>query len=167
MAFILSTVYPANWAFDLTAFSTKWAAYRSYLVAHQAQFPPAAYAYASADWHYNAEDPRCPHDAWVETLTMQEEASGDRRQFRRLTIHVQLLGAYHNGMIAFHYSDVTHYALHKPAATHAGNHEHGDWSVDEVRLSSNQRVIHEVEFAHGGRWYIECGDLQYTWQPFA
>ncbi len=43
---------------------------------------------------------------------------------------------------------------------------HGDWLIDEVRLSEREFVLHEVEFSHGSRWIIECEDLIYQWKPF-
>ncbi len=44
----------------------RFAAYRQYLASIRDQLPPAAFAFATADWHYRFSDPRCPHDARVE-----------------------------------------------------------------------------------------------------
>jgi hypothetical protein len=147
----------------------RFAAYRQYLQSIREQLPPAAFAFATADWHYNFADPRCPHDAWLETLTITEPATGARQERRRIDIHAHLLGAYHDGHIALAYRNVRSYTLAQPAPT-AGppfpETGHGDWRDDEIRLSPRGLVLHEVVFSGGGQWLIECEDVLYEWRPF-
>ncbi len=167
MTYILSSDYPPNTNRDLLEFNTRWEDYRAYLASIRAQLPPSVYDFAIADWHYDHDDPRCLHDAWVETLTVLEPSTGERKQYRQLRIRIRLLSAHHTGYIELKYDDVSGYSLRKPVVAqpeHAVD-GHGDLSVDEIRLSSRGHVIHEIEFMDGSRWSIECRDLHYTWQP--
>jgi hypothetical protein len=68
--------------------------YRDYVVAHKGQFPPSAYELATSGWFYNGDDHRCPHDAWLENMTILENASGKRREIRSCSISLRLLGAF-------------------------------------------------------------------------
>ena len=54
--------------------------YYEYLESVKEKMPWEAYSFAAADWHYDHNDPRCPHDAWVETLVVAEVASGTRTE---------------------------------------------------------------------------------------
>ncbi len=42
----------------------------------------------------------------------------------------------------------------------------GDWLYDEFRLSDNGHLLHEIEWADGGRWLIEADDIEFDWRPF-
>ena len=123
----------------------------------------SAYEFAAAPWHYNYADHRCPHDSWVESVLIREPSSGSRKEVRDLEILVRLLGAYHDGHLELVYSGVRSYSLagNKPEA----QIWHGDWLADEVSLSTNQFVHHEVLFGGGARWRIESKDIQYRWIP--
>ena len=138
--------------------------YREYLASLEGKLPSSAYAFATAEWHYDYHDHRCPHDAWVEHLTIQEPSSGERRQIRGLDIQVRLLGAYHDGYIELSYKNVNGYQLSYAPGPSCGGHS--DWLVDEIRLSEHGNVVHEVVFWSNARWYIECEDIEYKWLPF-
>jgi hypothetical protein len=58
--------------------------------------------------------PAALHDAWLETLTVRETASGERKQNRQLEIQVRLFGPYHDGWIHLNYTGVTQYSFHTP-----------------------------------------------------
>ena len=133
------------------------------------RMPRAAYSFATADWHYDHNDPRCPHDAWVESLVLVESSSGTRSEIRDLEVRVRLLGAWHDGHIELTYTKVQSYLLktpRKPEHPMRANKGHEDWMIDEVRLSESGYVLHEVAFGRGGRWVIESEDLNYRWRPF-
>jgi hypothetical protein len=138
--------------------------YRAYLDSTKAVFPASAHALATSDWYFDFADHRCPHDAWLETLEVNEPSSGDRRENRALAIKVRLLGAYHDGHIELRYPRVFNYAL---STTH-GDCGHRDWLYDELRISDRRTLIHEIEWsgAGGGRWLIEASDLAFEWLPF-
>jgi hypothetical protein len=73
--------------------------YREYVESAKDSFPPSAYALAISEWHFNPEDHRCPHDAWLESLHLSEPSSGERHEIRTLSLRLRLLGAYHDGYI--------------------------------------------------------------------
>ena len=130
-------------------------AYTQYLQSIKESLPASAFQFATTQWHYDHNDHRCPHDSWVESLTIKEPAGGDRLQHRSVEISVRLLGAFHDGRILIDYADVQRYSLERPE-TLAG---HGDWLVDEIRLSENGLVLHEVLFRTDCRWLIEARDM--------
>jgi hypothetical protein len=131
--------------------------------------PAAAYAFAAAPWHFDFTEHQCPHDAWVERLLLEEQPSVDAGRARTLAIHVTLLGAYHDLLLLLSYKGVRSYQLTTPHGYEMRPYAvgHGDWLVDEVRLSENGLVLHEVKFSRGSRWVIECEDLAYTWEARA
>jgi hypothetical protein len=96
----------------------------------------------------------------VDAVTIADPATGDRHQHRHIDIYVRLLGAYHDGHIELTYSNVRSYSL-------VGSHHNGhdDWLRDEVRLSEQGLVFHEIRFDSGSRWSIECVDIHYKWIP--
>lgn len=142
----------------------RFAAYQQYLQANKDRFPPSAFAFAIAPWHYDISDSRCPHDSWVEELIISEPARGERSENRWLEISVRLLGAYHNGHLELRYVDVKSYHLDVPAETVRPFIGHGDWLLDEVRLSESSLVLHEIRFERG-HWQIECTDIKASWHP--
>lgn len=144
-----------------SALRKKFAIYNRYLRENRDLFPQTAYEFATADWHYNPQDPKCPHDAWVESLNVSEEHRTDPEEKQKITIQVILLGAYHDGRIKITYEVVKGYNFNLPS----GNVEHGDWLTDEIRLSEQNHLIHEIEFSSGGNWLIECRNIKYEWMP--
>jgi hypothetical protein len=45
---------------------------------------------------------------------------------------------------------------------------HKDWRYDELRLSDQNTLIHEIEWCgmrDTGRWLIEASDLEFRWLP--
>jgi len=140
-----------------------WQKYQDYLASIEGKVPPSAYMFATADWHYDYHDPRCPHDAWVEHLIIHEHSFDDRDSIRGLDIQVRLLGAYHDGYIELSYKSVNDYQLSYAPGPVMG--AHSDWMDDEIRLSEHGKVIHEIVFVNA-RWYIECEDIAYEWRPF-
>jgi hypothetical protein len=144
----------------------QWDEYQHYLRTVANGLAPGAAAFAAAPWHYDPTDHRCPHDAWVESLTILEVAQGANAGERSLELHARLLGAYHDGHIDLRYRGVRSYSLVALAEaswlpTRQGI-GHGDWLVDEVRLSAHGMVEHEIAFERGS-WLIECAELEYQW----
>jgi hypothetical protein len=143
-----------------------FARYHAYLESIRRKLPASAYDFASATWHYDHNDHRCPHDAWVESVLIRESSSGNRYGKRQLEIVARLLGAFHDGYLELSYPGVRSYALSteiKRTATVG----HGDWLVDEVCLLDNNLVLHEILFSNGGRWLIESSDIQFRWVPYS
>jgi len=44
--------------------------YQEYLRQNKDEFPPSAFALATAEWYQNPNDHRCPHDGWLENLVI-------------------------------------------------------------------------------------------------
>lgn len=139
--------------------------YADYLTANRDRFPPSAYALATSDWFYDANDHRCPHDAWLESLSIAEPSSGARNEQRIVSIRIRLLGAYRDGHLELFYPRVHRYGLDLTN----GDFGHRDWCYDEFRLSDGGRLIHEIEWYHMSelaRWVIEADDMLFSWHPF-
>jgi hypothetical protein len=140
--------------------------YRKYIAASRQAFPPHAYELATSEWYFDFRDHRCPHDAWLESLSITEPASGDRSEHRHTSIRFRLLGAYHDGHIEFFYPLVFRYSLSGSPAERGL----GDWRYDEFRISSDGHLVHEIEWAGspgdvGSRWIIEASDVEFQWIP--
>lgn len=136
--------------------------YAQYLLSIRNNLPLSAYEFASAPWHYDRTDPRCPHDSWLESMTISEPASGDRRDIRHVEIAMRLFGAFHDGYLELSYPSVRSYSL-SGAFNISDNAGHGDWLIDEIRLSDRNLVHHEILFNDGNRWLIESKDIKISW----
>jgi hypothetical protein len=137
--------------------------YQQYLRDHENMFPPGAFALGTAEWYQNASVHRCPHDGWLENISISEVPDSERK--RRTTINIRLLAAYHNGYIEFFYPTVFNYTL-----LCSSTRGLGDWLYDEFRLSPEGHLIHEIEWAglprqEGSRWIIEATDVEFRWIP--
>jgi hypothetical protein len=83
-----------------------------------------------------------------------------------LDIFVRLLGSYWDRYHELHYIDVQNYDL-SFGSSEDGRHAvlHSDWLIDEVRLSDDGNMLHEIEFRYGAHWLIECRDFTYKEKP--
>jgi len=135
--------------------------YHAYLECVRTSLPPSAYEFASAPWHYDYSDHRCPHDSWVESFLIREPSSGNRHEVREIEILIRLLGAYHDGYLELSYAGVRSYST--VGLTGKPGIGHGDWLADEIRLSDSNLVLHEILFSRGSRWVIESRDIQFRW----
>lgn len=145
-----------------------WRNYQTRLQKIKKSMPPSVQEFALADWHYNSSDHRCPHDAWLEHIIIREPASGDRLQIRGLEIEIRLLGAYHDGHLEFLYKEVESYCLdraQRPGRWAEKPKGHGDWMIDELDLSEQGYILHEIEWLDNARWFIECRDFEFKWIP--
>jgi hypothetical protein len=156
MTFILSEDYRDE---DVVAAFDK---YRSYIENNKTYFPPSAYKLAVSDWYYNFSDHKCPHDAWLETLSIVEPSKGERNEIRKTEIKVKLLGAYQDGYIELNYRNVASFKI--DAFNVKGGHS--DWRYDEFRLSESGLLLHEIEWSGNkdtSKWLIEAEDIEYEW----
>ena len=140
--------------------------YQQYLRERQDSFPPGAFALGTSEWWQLPHDHRCPHDGWLESVSISEPAAGDRGEERITAIRVRLLGAYHDGHIELFYPRVFSYQLQSPSCVRGL----GDWLYDEFTLSPDGRIIHEIEWAgfsddEASRWIIEASDIEFQWIP--
>ena len=164
--FILLRDQPEEW--DLIDARKRWNDYQHYLGSIAEHLTPETLAFAIAPWHYDTSDPRCPHDAWLERLLIEETVPDDECHLLKVNITVRLLGAYHDGHIELRYEGVNEYPLstsRNDVPLPGVDSGHGDWLYDEVRLSANGFALHEAEFSRGGHWLIECESMSAHWQP--
>jgi hypothetical protein len=162
MAYLVDIPDIADETLDVQELQHRLDSYYRYVESVRERLPPAAYAFAIADWHYNTGDPRCPHDSWVDELNLDRVPSlstfnREQRQKHKLEIRVRLLGAGPDGFIELVYHGVRRYW---PA-------DDSDWLYDEVQLSDEGLVVHHIRWASGACGRIECEDIVYDWQPFA
>jgi hypothetical protein len=138
--------------------------YYNYLAYIKKQLPIQGYRFATVPWHYDPTDHKCPHDAWLETLIVGEKKS-ERPQQRNIEVQACFLGAYHDGYLKLVYKEVQSYSFDTPADFKLPpfNVGHGDWLIDEVRLSDRGFMLHEIEFSRGTKWLVECIDFDYEW----
>lgn len=142
--------------------------YRTYLAESRSTFPPGAFSLATCEWYFDPTDHRCPHDSWLESITVLEPSAGERVEDRHTTIRILLLGAYHDGYIELFYPRVFRFSITN-SATERG---HGEWRYDEFRLSPAGGVVHEIEWeggtgVAGANWIIESSDVSLRWIPKA
>ena len=138
--------------------------YREYLESERRRFPEGAFALATSEWYFNPEDHRCPHDAWLQHVVVQEIGRGDRHQNRSSALSIQLLGAYHDLVLTFTYKRVYRYMLDADDIREG----HSDWRYDEFRLSDAGILVHEIEWrGEGVRWLIEADDVSLEWSTSA
>ena len=78
--------------------------YQTYLESIKNKLPAHIYSFASNPCYFDFESRSSLHDAWLETVTVQEAASGQRKQFRRLEVCVCLLGPFHDRRIKLRYT---------------------------------------------------------------
>jgi hypothetical protein len=116
-------------------------AYTAYLTAIKEHLPPTVYDFATAPWHYDPVDPRSPHDARIKKVEIHNLESGARSGNSAMWIQMVLLGAYHDRLLRLTYFEVNSHSIDamKPS--------YGDWITDEIRLSGEGFLIHEIEFA--------------------
>ena len=147
----------------------KFDAYLRYLRSIQGMLPVSAFAFATAPWHYNVSDHRCPCGARLESLTLSYAHHQANPLKSTLMCNVRLLGSRHDGHVDLQYRDVTSYelALQQQSSHSLAQGAHVTWLVDEVRLSATNHVLHEVVFAESGRWLIECADVRCWWRPLS
>ncbi|HEX8219068.1 MAG TPA: hypothetical protein VF914_07625 [Chloroflexia bacterium] len=190
---------PSDWRYDQATWRQQWSAYDEYLRSLRGRIPESAFDFATAEWHYNFSDPRCPHDATVEEFTLLTRYSGSRWYYRgrsgrtsrlgrsrlhkgylpkreqvpHLDIFVRLLGAYRDGYMELTYKKVCSFDVSSPRYRR-GYYPigPGDWHYDEVRLSDQGLVEHEIQFGAAVHskavyWKIECEDIFFEWKPAA
>jgi hypothetical protein len=139
--------------------------YMSYLKLNRHRFPTNAYSFASAPWHYDIQSNKCPHDSWLNTFLIKENASGERKQIREIEIVGEFLGSFHDSILTITYRKVVGYNLRLLQDNEyiTGRVWHGDWLIDEIALSKGG-VRHNLLFSSGGGWTIECADIEAEWR---
>jgi len=128
--------------------------YDEYLARNKSCFPESAFDFAIADWHHNYRDHKALHDSWLIESRIIETSQNDMRE---VNITLKLLGAFHDGNLSLHYKGVKSYQIGSSTAGHTSINR------DEIRLSENGFVLHEIELWQEERWLIECHDIEVCW----
>lgn len=140
--------------------------YAAYVASIRDQLPAHVYAFASDPAHFNLTSASSLHDAWLESVTIREIASGKRNEIRRTEISISLLGPCHDRRIHLHYTGVTRYSLDRPSSlgrTDFSSECHEDLHTHEVRLGKREGLlVHEILFQSDAVFLIECGDIQHS-----
>lgn len=102
---------------EYEVYRQRWAAYRSYLEMNEHVFAPETYAFVTAPWYYNPNDPRCPHDATLNAVTVSSAHAAT-------SIHLLLRGGGED-TIEFLYTGVKSYEI-----TCSSRHAQRVWSVN-------------------------------------
>lgn len=132
--------------------------YIAYLETVRNTLPHGARGFVFTEERYNFSHPQCLHDSWVTKLALTESES------KVTQIELILLGSYHDGHHKIIYEDVRCYEL-STINTKRGSLTigHGDWIVDEVLLTEEGLIAHEIEFSDSARWRIVAKDMTYSW----
>lgn len=135
--------------------------YVAYLEENRARFPASAFEYASAPWRNNFNDHRAPHDAWVASIHFSDRSLPASGGDRETNLEITLLGAYHDGNLHLKYRGVRSFHLSREEADLSPTEVYRD----ELRLSDQGLVLHEIEFLGRDNWLIECRDVEFEWRP--
>jgi hypothetical protein len=113
-----------------------------------------------ADWHYDFNDRRCPHDSSIRSLELlNDEAT---REFR--AANLSLFGASrdpsHDRIISFSYVDVIDIEI----AGRLIHQRNLDWIYDEIHLCESGSIEHIIEFEEA-IVRVECADVHFSYEP--
>ena len=138
-----------------------WERYREYLAGIRAHLVSEVFEFASAQWHYDPKHHRSLHDSWLQSVAISEEARQVPDGSRSLRIKIALNGPYHDGHTYLSYHGVKKYELRLSAKETSGSARggHGDWMLDELTLSENGNLLHDIAWSSGATWIIECEHL--------
>jgi hypothetical protein len=135
----------------------RWAEYRSFLDAANAQLNPKALDFARAPWHYDTRDSRCIYSAKL--VGVEFGSAGTERN----KLRVRLLSRSETGYIEFRYSGVVSCSLGFSFETGAQGPR--DLLIDELGVGENGCTVHSLAFASGDSWRIEFSDIDVDWIP--
>jgi hypothetical protein len=139
--------------------------YRAYVESIRERLPPHVYAFALDSRHFDLESHSSLHDSWLESFTVQETASGERHEIRRLEIAIALLGPFHDLRIHLRYTGVTKYSFSAPPRYGHSRYDHtahGDLFTHEIRLGHEGLLVHELLFERDATFLIECSDIRHS-----
>ena len=139
--------------------------YSAYVASIKHKLPTHVYSFASDPRYFDPSSHSSLHDAWLETLTLREAASGERQGVRHLEVALCLLGPFQDRRIHLRYSGVTSYSFTAPPRYGEPRYEHiahGDLITHEIRLGRDGLLIHELLFERDARLLIECLDIRHS-----
>jgi hypothetical protein len=119
--------------------------------------PEGARAFVLADWHYNYNDERSPHDSWLRRIEFLRDLEGESA-----SVQLRLLGAFHDRWVIVRYCGISAFSVSGELIFPPGHEQ--DWIYDEVHLSDSNRVEHVIQFE---KFVIraEAADLFVSFEP--
>jgi hypothetical protein len=142
-----------------------WTRYSRYVESIRDQLPSHVLAFASDSRYFDLSSRSSLHDAWLESLTVIEVATGERQEIRRMEVSISLLGAYHDRRIHLHYTGVTRYSFSAPPRYGEPRYKHtahGNLFAHEIRLGQDGLLVHELLFERDATFLIECSDIRHS-----
>ncbi|WP_244849753.1 hypothetical protein [Caballeronia sp. SL2Y3] len=118
-------------------FTMDSSAYSDYVNGIRELLSGDALQFMIADWHYDHLDPRCPHDARIDYLKVDEKDGA---------IDIELLlNRAIEGSLRLKYGNVQWYVFDKQKTDWpVGTASHGDWMIDEMLLCEDGFLTHEI-----------------------
>lgn len=145
---------------DLDPYGERWLAINKYNASILDRLPPGAKEFVSSQWHYAADDPRCPHDSWLKSIEFK--FAGETKE-RVEAVRMCLLGAYHDRDIYLDYTGLSDFSVEGQLAFGDRNL---NWLYDEVHLLDSGLVEHIIRF-ESSAIRVECADLKFSWITFS
>jgi len=135
------------------------ASFRHLLPSHVAEF-------AADESRFTLNDPRSLHDAWLESLTVQESRASSESP-SCTSIELVLLGQQHDRHIVIQYVDVRQYSLRHAPLSDMKFHDaaHGDIFTHEVRVEDDGYITHEICFVTDSVFLVCCRDFKVLDRP--
>jgi hypothetical protein len=121
---------------------------------------PATRDFAIDRSRYDLSSHGSLHDAWLDRLSLTEDASGSRHQIRPLGAVLEFLGPYHDRRFRFTYSGVKKYLM----AGNAPSNGHGDLLMHEFSLDDRELITHEMIFSSGSSLLLVFERLEFEEQ---
>ena len=120
-----------------------------------------------SDWYYDDYfDNRTTHDSRIQHIIIEEIIIDKENRIRRMDIEICLINKRRNGNIFFKYIDVFSYSMIKEPRNHTVSGGHDDWLCDEIELSPNKNVTHQILLHNYARISIESKDIVFRFEPF-
>jgi hypothetical protein len=144
--------------------------YRAHLEKIRGRLPQHVFTFASSPCYFDFESHSSLHDAWLETLTISESASGTHNEVRKLEVHLSLLGPYHDRRIHLHYKGVSQYSFIAPPRHDLPRYKHtahGNLFTHEITLGHEGLIVHELLFERDATLLIECSDIKHSEEAIA
>ena len=128
--------------------------YQRHLELISSKLPKPTRDLVLAQWYQNFNHHDCPHDSWLMNLNLN--VSGEEHV---LNLTLNLLGAYHDRILAFTYHNVVFcgFEIQKQ-----GRQSTGDWLRDEFDVIENGFVSHEILWQFGEPWKIISKSVEFS-----
>jgi hypothetical protein len=99
------------------------------------------------------KSPRCIHDAWLLSSIISEASiESPKLKPTRFGLEISFLGGFEDRILKYSYGDIVSYHFETPDRISA----HSEVYFDEIRLSEQGNVVHEILFMTNVRWITEC-----------